>query len=48
MDKVIPLLADPARHVGDPTDAFDVVGPSLSGYGFSIPYPRRRHWNGGS
>ncbi len=35
MLKVIPLLTDPARHGGDPADAFDVVVPSLPGYGFS-------------
>lgn len=35
MIKVIPLLTDPARFGGDPADAFDVVVPSLPGYGFS-------------
>ena len=35
MHKVIPMLADPASHGGDPADAFDVVAPSMSGYGFS-------------
>ena len=35
MTKIIPLLADPGRHGGDPADAFDVVAPSLPGYGFS-------------
>jgi len=33
--KVIPRLADPARFGGDPADAFDVVAPSLPGFGFS-------------
>ena len=33
--KVIPLLTDPEAHGGDPADAFDVVVPSLPGYGFS-------------
>ncbi|MFF2322798.1 epoxide hydrolase family protein [Agrobacterium sp. NPDC058088] len=28
-------LADPARHGGDPEDAFDVIVPSLPGFGFS-------------
>ena len=37
--KVIPMLADPARHGGDPEDAFDVIVPSLPGYGFSDPPP---------
>jgi pimeloyl-ACP methyl ester carboxylesterase len=33
--KIIPLLTDPAATGGDPKDAFDVVVPSLPGYGFS-------------
>lgn len=32
---LIPLLTDPARFGGDPADSFDVVVPSLPGYGFS-------------
>lgn len=39
--KVIPLLADPARFGGDPADAFDVVVPSVPGFGFS-DRPRER------
>jgi pimeloyl-ACP methyl ester carboxylesterase len=35
MEEIIPLLADPGSHGGDPADAFDVVVPSLPGYGFS-------------
>jgi pimeloyl-ACP methyl ester carboxylesterase len=35
MLRVIPLLTDPASHGGDAADAFDVVVPSLPGYGFS-------------
>src|SRR5262245_50420082 len=35
MLKILPLLTDPARHGGDPGDSFDVVVPSLPGYGFS-------------
>src|SRR5579859_2469820 len=35
MHKIIPLLADPGSHGGDPADAFDVIVPSLPGYGFS-------------
>jgi pimeloyl-ACP methyl ester carboxylesterase len=35
--KVIDALTDPAAHGGDPADAFDVVIPSLPGYGFSTP-----------
>ncbi len=41
MHKVIGPLADPASHGGDPADAFDVVVPSLPGYGFSDK-PRER------
>jgi pimeloyl-ACP methyl ester carboxylesterase len=33
--KIIPLLTDPEAYGGDPTDSFDVVVPSLPGYGFS-------------
>jgi microsomal epoxide hydrolase len=32
---VIAPLADPAAHGGDPADAFDVIVPSMPGYGFS-------------
>jgi len=35
--EVIDLLAHPERHGGDPLDAFDVIAPSLPGYGFSGP-----------
>ncbi|MEG8041996.1 epoxide hydrolase [Sphingomonas sp. LR59] len=35
MEQLIPLLADPGAHGGDPADAFHVVVPSLPGYGFS-------------
>ncbi|MDR3516035.1 MAG: epoxide hydrolase [Azospirillaceae bacterium] len=34
-ERIIPLLTDPGRHGGDPGDAFDVVIPSLPGFGFS-------------
>ena len=33
--KIIPMLTDPASHGGDPADSFDVVVPSMPGYGFS-------------
>jgi len=33
--KIIPMLTDPARHGGEAEDAFDVVVPSIPGYGFS-------------
>jgi pimeloyl-ACP methyl ester carboxylesterase len=32
---LVPLLTDPARHGGDPADAFDVIIPSLPGFLFS-------------
>jgi len=32
---LVPLLADPTRYGGDASDAFDVVVPSMPGYGFS-------------
>jgi hypothetical protein len=35
MLRIIPLLTDPAAHGGDPADAFDIVVPSLPGFGFS-------------
>lgn len=50
--KIIPLLTDPAGHGGDPDDSFDVVVPSLPGYGFSDRPPTgmnisaiAHHWN---
>lgn len=33
--KIIPLLTDPASHGGSAEDAFDVIVPSLPGFGFS-------------
>lgn len=41
MYKIIRPLADPASDNGDPEDAFDVIVPSLPGYGFSNR-PRER------
>jgi pimeloyl-ACP methyl ester carboxylesterase len=35
MVKLIPRLTDPAAYGGSPADAFDVVVPSLPGFGFS-------------
>jgi pimeloyl-ACP methyl ester carboxylesterase len=37
---VIGPLSDPGAHGGDPADAFDVVVPSLPGFGFSSPLTR--------
>jgi microsomal epoxide hydrolase len=33
--KIIPLLTDPASQGGDPIDSFDVIVPSIPGFGFS-------------
>ena len=35
LSKLLPRLADPGAYGGDPADAFDVVAPSLPGFGFS-------------
>ncbi len=37
---VIGPLSDPGAYGGDPADAFDVVVPSLPGFGFSTPLER--------
>ena len=42
--KVIGPLTDPRAHGGDPADAFDLVIPSIPGYGFSGP-TREPGWN---
>jgi pimeloyl-ACP methyl ester carboxylesterase len=34
-ERILPLLTDPAAHGGSAEDAFDVVVPSLPGFGFS-------------
>ncbi|MFF2090898.1 epoxide hydrolase family protein [Paenibacillus sp. NPDC058174] len=34
-EKMIPLLTDPARYGGNAEDSFDVIVPSLPGFGFS-------------
>jgi pimeloyl-ACP methyl ester carboxylesterase len=36
--KILGPLTDPGAHGGDPADAFDVIAPSLPGFGFS-PHP---------
>jgi len=36
--KIIEPLTDPAEHGGSASDAFDVVIPSLPGYGFSTTH----------
>lgn len=35
--KVIPMLTDPASYGGDPNQSFDVIIPSIPGFGFSDP-----------
>ena len=40
---IIGPLSDPRAHGGDPADAFDLVIPSMPGYGFSGP-TRERGW----
>jgi hypothetical protein len=45
--KVIGPLADPAAFGGDPADAFDVIVPSLPGFGFPGPltgFPDVNFW----
>jgi pimeloyl-ACP methyl ester carboxylesterase len=41
---LIATLTDPAAHGGDPQDAFDLVIPSIPGYGFSSQ-PAEAGWN---
>jgi microsomal epoxide hydrolase len=41
---VVPRLAEPQAHGDAAGDAFDVIVPSLPGYGFSEP-PRERGWD---
>ena len=36
--KIIGPLTDPAAHGGDPANAFDVIAPSMPGFGYS-PHP---------
>lgn len=40
--ELIGPLTDPAAYGGDPADAFDVIVPSLPGYGFSEPTKERK------
>lgn len=43
--KVIDRLADPAAFGGDPADAFEVIVPSLPGFGYSTPtQPDMNFW----
>jgi pimeloyl-ACP methyl ester carboxylesterase len=40
LHRVVDALADPAAHGGDAADSFEVIVPSLPGYGFSVPLQR--------
>jgi microsomal epoxide hydrolase len=42
--EIIPMLTDPAAHDADAAQSFDVVAPSLPGYGFS-GHPETRAMN---
>jgi len=42
--EIIGPLTDPAAHGGDSADAFELVVPSIPGFGFSGP-TRERGWN---
>ena len=44
MNKLIPLLTDPEANGGSAEDAFDVVVPSIPGYGFS-DRPKEKGFN---
>ena len=43
--KVIDQLADPGAHGADPAEAFDVIVPSLPGFGFSTPLTNQPDMN---
>ncbi|GIP31633.1 epoxide hydrolase family protein [Paenibacillus sp. J2TS4] len=43
--KVMDSLADPGSFGGDPAEAFDVIVPSLPGFGFSTPLPNNPDMN---
>jgi microsomal epoxide hydrolase len=43
--KVIDALADPAAYGGDPAEAFDVIAPSVPGFGLSTPLPNNPDMN---
>lgn len=40
LHKVVGPLSDPAAHGGDPADAFEVIVPSMPGFGLSTPLAR--------
>jgi hypothetical protein len=43
--KVIDPLADPGSYGGDPAEAFEVIVPSVPGFGFSTPLPNHPDMN---
>ncbi|WP_339314188.1 epoxide hydrolase family protein [Paenibacillus sp. FSL M7-0896] len=40
-EKIIPMLTDPASYGGNPEDSFDVIIPSVPGFGFSNGLQRK-------
>src|SRR3546814_19925920 len=41
LNRVIRPLADPASFGGDPADAFEVIVPSMPGFGLSTPLTKK-------
>lgn len=47
--KIIPLLTDPGKHGLDPNVVFEVICPSIPGYGFSeASHKKGERWGRGS
>jgi pimeloyl-ACP methyl ester carboxylesterase len=47
-EKIIPMLTDPEAFGGNAEDSFDIVAPSLPGFGFSDALPVPGSYGGGS
>ena len=41
LERILPMLTDPASHGGDPRDAFTVIVPSIIGFGYSAYPPQQ-------
>lgn len=41
LERIIPMLTDPAAYGGDPRDAFTVIVPSIIGFGYSAYPPQQ-------
>lgn len=41
LERILPMLTDPASHGGDPRDAFTVIVPSIIGFGYSTYPPQQ-------